>query len=366
VHFQSALDFVKEEQTGLTLQALADSYRAQSQWPEAIQAYLRACAQLNRAANPVELAAAERALGEVYLITGQASEALPHLESSLEIERALPQQNGGRIVSTLHSLSQAHEMRDELELAVRRQHEALVYQNARHAPEGYVQTLRTLGRLYAQMGRHSEAIKAYEEALATENRQPEPDPEKIDAMTGALADVYRAQGRLEMAASLYRRVLDKTTPGDAPLREHLADAHQATEAEIARHLETLHAAEQSWALLNRVAQPDLKGLAFVRALQAQTCAALGRWDESAQYLDQLLQLLKRRRNEVRPDDPRSIMRAFAVLLQGQDSEDAGRIDSALNAYSHALEMAEHDAKSDPELAWAIRQKVERARRKPTG
>jgi hypothetical protein len=66
---------------------------------------------------------------------------------------------------------------------------------------------------------------------------------------------------------------------------------------------------------------------------------------------------------VQPDDPRSIMRAFAVLLQGQDNEDAGRIDSALNAYSRAVEMAEHDAKSDPALAWAIQHRVERAKRK---
>lgn len=361
-HFEAALAFVQDEQTGLTLRALGEGYRAQGNLPAAIKAYQDALAQLNRASYPVEMAATERALGEIYLGYGQIEEALEHLESALEIERALPQQDGGRIVNTLQSLAQAHELRGELDLAIRRHHEALVYRDARHAPEGYIETLRKLGRLYAQLTRYKDAIKAYDEAITTEQRQPEPDASRIDELTLEVADVYRAQGKLEAAANMYRRVVQSVAPGSAAIRDRASDALQTVEAEIARHLQTLRAAEQSWILLNRVAQPDLKGLAFVRALQAQTSAALGRIEESDNYLDQLMGLLKRRRNEVQPDDPRSVMRAMAMLVQGQEYEDAQRMEQAAKAYRYALETAEHDAKSDSALVWAIRQKAGRAGR----
>src|SRR5258708_25812850 len=146
-------------------------------------------------------------------------------------------------------------------------------------------------------------------------------------MTSALADVYRAQGRLEAAAKLYKQVMkvlqsqgQPQPQGTAPepWRDHVMQSLETTESVIARHLQTLNAAEQSWILLNRVAKPDLKGLAFVRALQAQTADALGRTDDSTQYLDKLMQLLHSRRSEMTLDDPRSIMRALAMLIQGKE------------------------------------------------
>jgi hypothetical protein len=112
-----------------------------------------------------------------------------------------------------------------------------------------------------------------------------------------------------------------------------------------------------------VSKPDLKGLAFVRAIQAQTSAALGRWEDSDKYLDQMLGLLRKRRSEVKLDDPRSIMRALAMLLQAQDYEEAQNIEAAANAYQHALSIAEHDAKNEVAFVWAIRQRAGKGNRK---
>ncbi|MCC7450019.1 MAG: tetratricopeptide repeat protein [Anaerolineae bacterium] len=363
-HFQQSLSAVRDEQSGLTLQSLGEGYRAQGEWQKAVEAYLRAIDALDRKTHPVELASVHRAAGEIYLRLEQADDAVNHLEAALDIEKTQPQQDVGRIVSTLQSLGQAHERRGELELATRRHHEALVYQDVRYTPEGYIETLRTLGRLYAQMQRYNEAVKAYEEALATEQKQDDPAPDRIDDMTGALADVYRAQGRLEDAAFLYRKVTQEAQSAKAAsVRQHATESLQTAEAEINRHLQTLQAAEQSWILLNRVAKPDLKGLAFVRAIQAQTSAALGRWEDSDKYLDQMLGLLRKRRSEVKLDDPRSIMRALAMLLQAQDYEEAQNVEAAANAYQHALSIAEHDAKSEIAFVWAIRQRAGKENRK---
>ncbi|MEP7285042.1 MAG: tetratricopeptide repeat protein [Chloroflexota bacterium] len=380
-HFEAALAAaVQDEQTGLTLRALGDVYRAQNQLPQAIEAYRRAIEGLDRATHPVELAATQRALGEIYLGFGQAFEALTQLEAALELEKALPQQDGGRIVSTLQGLAQVHELRGELELATRRHHEALVYQDKRYTPEGYVGTLRELGRLYALQTRYSPAAKAYEEALGTEANQPSPDEEKVNTMTEALADVYRAQGRLEAAAKLYKQVMKvlqaapRSTssrfvtpkPAESPLRDRVSHSLQTTEADIARHIQTLNAADQSWTLLNRMANPDLKQLVFVRALQAQTSAALGRATESNQYLDQLMVLLTQRRDEVSPDDPQVVVRAFALLLQAQEAENASDLNVAQQTYSVALDTVQQDAKPDSALVWVIEQKAARINKKGTG
>ncbi len=359
LHFEAVLAEVRDEQTGLTLRAVGDSYRAQGELQEAINNYKQALAQLDRAVYPIELAATNRAIGEIYLGFGQGGEALTYLGTALEIERGLPQQDGGRIVNTLQSLAQAHEQRGELELAIRRHHEAMVYQDVRHAPEDYVKTLWTLGRLYSELEGYDDAAKAFEEALATETRHPEPDTLKIAEMNGSLGDVYRAQGRLESAADLYKKTLAVATIS-TPLREHVTQQLKLTQAEITKHLEALKAADESWMLLTKVAKPDLKGLAFVRALQAQVCAALGRREESEQRLAQLMKLLKDRRSELKLDDPRSIMRALAMLLRAEEQEAANHHDNAVQAYKHALDMAAHDEKKEGALVWAVRQKANKA------
>lgn len=342
-----------DDQAGLTLFAIAEGHHAQGQTSVALDAYARALPHLERSVHPVERAAVFRAMGELYLGEGRAAEAISALESALEIERALPQQDGGRIVSTLQSIAAAHELRGELDKATLRHHEALVYQDVRHAPELYAQTLRTLGRLYTQMRRYDEASKALEDALATEYAQPAPDTELVDTTTKLLADVYRAQNRLEQAADLYRRVTPRAADS---VRQGAQQALKGTLDDISRHQETLRAAAQSWVLLNRTANSDLKGLLFVLALQAQTYAALGKWDESEQHLEQMMRLLAARRSEVSVSSRHPALRALAILLQGQDHEDARDYEHALESYRHALQVAEEN-KLAPALVWALRQKT---------
>ncbi len=388
-HFESALAAIQDEQSGATLRSLGDVYRAQNKLPEAADAYSRAITRLTRGENPVDLAATRRSLGQIYIEFGQLDDALINLIESLDVEKALSQQDGGRIVNTLRSLSQAHELSGDLDSAIRRYHEALVYQDARYTPEGYVDSLRELGRLYSKQRRYDEAAKAYEEALGTEANLPLPDTEKVNGMTNALADVYRAQGRLEAAAKLYRQVMavmqnqtDSISSSAAsavasrtasqsssqspaqpsvPLVKEVAAALQLTESDIDRHIQTLKAADQSWQLLNRGsdrgAKPDLKSLAFVRALQAQTCDALGRREECQRFLDQLVELLKARRAELKTDDSRPALRSLALLLQGIEFAEAGNGAEAQEAYRQALETVERDSKANPALAWAIRHKV---------
>jgi tetratricopeptide (TPR) repeat protein len=352
--FEQALTAVEDEQTGLTLIAIAEGHRAQGQTGAALDAYSRAVPHLDRAMYPAERAAAFRAMGEIYLKDVRAVEAISALESALDIERALPRQDGGRIVTILQEIAEGHELRGELEKATIRHHEALVYQDSRHAPERYSQTLRTLGRLYASLFRYDEAVKALEDALGTEYAQATPDTQAVDETTKMLADVYRAQGKLGQAADLYRRVSVVNT---APtVRESASQALDGTLGEISRHEETLQTARQSWALLNRTANPDLKSLVFVLALQAQANAALERWEESESSLEQMMDLLMVRRTEVSTSSRDPALRALALMLEGYTLEKARSYERALDAYRMALKLAE-ESKLSPALLWTLRQKI---------
>jgi len=352
-HFQQALEAVQDDLTGATLQALADSYRAQGQIKEATDTYHRALNFLDKRTASLERAAAERALGELYLEGRKLSNAILHLEAALDLERATPQQRGGRIVSILQSLAYAHELRGELDKAAVRHHEALVYQDVRHAPQEYVETLRTLGRLYLEMKRTGEAARAFEEALRVEGQQRRPDPDKIDAITVALANVRRAQGMLEQSAELYRRVA--ASPQGSPARKQATDALESVTAEINKHLQTLEAAEQSMLLFKRTANPDMKGMAFIRALQAQTCDALGRKEASERQIRDLLNMLLKRKKELSSVEP--VMQALAYLAEGWEFEQDGDSPLAAKSYHSALEIVEQDGKGNPALLWVIRAKT---------
>ncbi|MBX3065667.1 MAG: tetratricopeptide repeat protein [Anaerolineae bacterium] len=356
-HFAQVLEAVQDEQTGLTWVAVADGFRAQGQHQEAIEAYQKALATLNRGSEPVIMAAAERSLGELYFELNQATDAIRHLETALEIERALPQQNGGRIVVTLRTLASANERRGELDKATLRHHEALVYQDVRHAADDYIETLRTLGRLYTQMSRYGEAIKAFDEAINTTLKQPSPDKAKLESMRRGLADATYGSGKLETAADLYRQLAK--APQATPDRDAARESLRKVEAEINRHLQTLEVTEQSWLLLRKNGRPDVAELSFIRAMQARTAAALGRDEESKRYLSMLTQLLKDRRAELKDSDSRPAIQALTAWLQGQEAEEKGEgtLAQRRDHYRRAQEILSNDPKANAGLVWMVGQKV---------
>lgn len=347
-HFEAVLTIAQDERTGLTLQALGDSYRAQAAHKEAIDAYTRAAAFLDRKREAQALAAVQRALGEIYLERNQFANALNHLEQSLDIERALPQQDGGHIVHLLQNMARAHEARGEYERAAVRHHEALVYQDARHAPDAYIETLQTLARLYMELKRYGEAAKACEEALRVEGKQePASNPARRAALTFALGQARHGQGQLEVAAELFRTAAGPVSP----VHDEARRALDSVEAEIAQHVQTLRTADQSWVLLGRAKSADARGLMFIRALQAQTCAALGRLSETEQRLAEMFALLADHPDSAEGDE------VLAHLLAGWQHESAGESEAAQTEYRAALQAAEREPRSNQAFVWAIRRKA---------
>lgn len=344
-------------EAGVTWQAVADGYRAQANTVEALAAYHRALSFVERKADPLRYASIERALGELYLASEQPSAALPHFEHALEAERAQPQQNGGHIVAILHLLAQVHERRSELERAVTRHHEALVYQDVRHAPDAYVDSLRTLGRLYTELRRFKEAVKAYDEAINVLSTAPVPDRTRLEAIRNDLAHSYYQAGWLETAADVYRQVAK--SPQASAMRDSARQALRAVEAEIAKYVGTLEIADQSWSVMLRTTKPDVAELSFIRALQAKTSFTLGRFDDANRYIAMLITLLNERRSDLQKGDLRPVMQALAAWLQGSEAEAEGRMTDAQDYYHRAMQTAERDPKPNAALLWVFEQRISR-------
>jgi hypothetical protein len=94
----------------------------------------------------------------------------------------------------------------------------------------------------------------------------------------------------------------------------------------------------------------------VLALQAQTYAAMARWDDSEHFLDEMMTLLSKRRSELPNNTRDPALHALSLLLEGYDAEVARTYDKAIEHYKHAYQVAEAN-KLAPALLWALRQKI---------
>ncbi|GAB4544218.1 MAG: hypothetical protein OHK0023_00690 [Anaerolineae bacterium] len=351
-HYEAALALLRdagETPSGTAYRALADTYRALGEIDAAIATYRQALTLLTDSKHK---GGVERALGEVYLQTGDLAAALLHLERALELERGQQLQEGGVILSILSSLVSLHEARGEFERAAARCHEMLVYQDLRHAAEAHLTTLNRLGRLYTEMKRYGEAARAYEESLKLEEKLPQKNAARIEGTTYAFAKVRQAQGLIEAAADLYQQVTN--SPRQTPAQEQARLALNSLRAEIGRHMAALQAAEQSRTLLTR-SGADLKSLAFILALEAQTYAALGRRAACEGKLAELYELLAARRAELDQDDAALV--ALGLLLRGVEADRKGEASAAEAAFQEALNAAQSDERANSALLWTLRYHV---------
>ncbi|MBE2194690.1 MAG: tetratricopeptide repeat protein [Anaerolinea sp.] len=355
-HLKLVLEAVQDDRTGMTLKILGDGYRAQGMGKEALDSYHKALNFLRRDQYPTELAATERALGELYLERGQFANAIAHLEKALELERSRSQQQGGAIVAILNGLASAHEKRGELDKATIRLHEALVYLDPRHTPERHIETLRELGRLYLSLNRAGEAARAYEESLKVEKSLPNPDPDRLDAITLGMGSAREMQGQLEEAAALYQGVIARARRPS--IREEAQRLWDRLNIEIERHLQTLRAAEQSLILIQRSGADDPVGTAFVRALQAQASAALGRGGDTQSYLDTLVESAQKGKKALGGDESA----ARALTLIGIAGGVASDPDQSLAQLQEANDLLHDQPRTHAALIWAVQQLIGRLKR----
>lgn len=330
-------------ETGLTHHAIGEAYRSQKQHAEAEESFREALRHLEP--KTVAIAATWRALGQTLHAAGQPHAALEPLRNALEAEKAQPQQANARLVDTLYMLAAVQEDRGDLDGAIARYHEALVYMDRTLQPVAYTDTLRILGGLYAENGNYAQAFVALEDALTIESEVVPRSDERVSATLQAIADTHRAKGDLEKAAEYYQKVTVY-----ANLARRASEDLRATLNELERRRGTLQAAQQSLALLDRNERADLKDLAFIYALIANSYAGLNQPQQSADTITTLLGLLAARRDDLSTDAVQGDYRALAWLVAAHDAEQTDDLAAAQAACASALESV-----SNPNLRWVIRQ-----------
>ena len=327
----------------LTHHAIAEAHRSQGHYDDAELSYREA---LNFHP-PRTVAAAEtwRALGQALRAAGRFEEAIEPLKKALEAEKAQPQQANARLVQTLQLLAETQEDCGDVNAAIARYHEALVYMDRMLQPAAYADTLRILGGLYAEQGNYAQAHVALEEALAIEMGHTPRSDERISATLQAIADAYRAASDLEKAAEYYQKVTVYTN-----LAHRASEDLRSTLNELERRRAMLQAAQQSLALLDRHENASLKDLAFIHALIAFSHAQLNQPQASADQINTLLDILTERRGDLDANHADADLRALAWLAESRRAEDQGDLPAARKACASALQ-----AVHNTNLRWVIQQ-----------
>jgi len=330
-------------EVALTHHAIAEAHRSQGHYHDAELSYREA---LNHHA-PRTVAAADtwRALGRALREAGRFEDAIEPLRKALEAEKAQPQQANARLVQTLQLLAETQEDCGDVEAAIARHHEVLVYMDRTLQPVAFAETLRILGGLYGEQGNYEQAHVALEEALEIETGHVPRSDERISTTLQAIADTYRSAGDLQQAAVYYQKVTVYTN-----LARRASDDLRSTLDELERRRATLQAAEQSLALLDRHENASLKDLAFIHALIAHSHAQLNQPQASADQINTLLDILYERRDDLDRQDADADRRALAWLAESRRAEHEGDPSGARAACDSALETARN-----ANLRWVIEQ-----------
>ncbi|MBN1562960.1 MAG: tetratricopeptide repeat protein, partial [Anaerolineae bacterium] len=337
---------------GLTYHAIAEAHRLQTHYDDAKRNYHEALQHL--AARSVESAETWRKLGlalhaaataQTPPAAGQLEAAINALQKALEAEKAQPQQVNARLVDTLHHLARVQEDADNLDAAITRYHEALVYMDRDLQPIRYADTLRTLGQLYSANRAYPQALKALNEALEIEGNYVPRSDDRVSRTLQMIAETHRASGDLEKAAECYQQVTVY-----ANYARRVSDDLRDTLSELERRRATLQAAQQSLALLDRSDTATVKDIVFVHALIAHAHARLNQPQQAADTINTLLNVLDERGSDLNTDDRDGDTRALAWLFTASAAERDNDIDTAQFACGAALETVRN-----ANLRWVIEQ-----------
>jgi len=327
--------------TAEVLRSLGQTHEAQGQLPEAARAYRRALNVLERAkdAPPDQVRDLLHTLARVTAQMGDRS-AIALYEQVRELTREWGDARELGIV--LRELGDVHREAEHYTLAVQNYQAALESLPVPPFVRERIETLRSLGRAYAQMERYDEAREVWQEALALSADLPQQSPQELALTHHAIAEAYRQQGHYADAERSYREAL-RHHPKGSPARAETWRALGAALLAAERPEDAAKALAE--ALEIEKAQPQQVNARLVRTLQALAEAheaagaleqAVARHHEALVYMDKRLQ-------------PAAYAETLRTL--GRLYRDAGKFAEAHTALQEALTLeSEHAPRSDARVS----------------
>jgi tetratricopeptide (TPR) repeat protein len=330
---------VSPSHTADVLRSLGETHEAQGQLPEAGRVYRRALNVLERADAPRQALDILRQLARVTATLGDQSAVQLYERALDETDKWGSAQELGQIH---RELADVHREGGRLSLAVQHYQAALSHQPHELFARDRAQTLRSMGRAYAQLERYDEARTVWTEALELSHELPDQSPQEIGLTHHAIGEAYRSQSHFEDAERSYREALHYLPAGTIAsaatwrvlgLVLRAAGQHDdATEA-LRKALDTEKSQPQQ--ANSRIVQ-TLYRLAEVHEDRGDFMAAVARYHEALVYMDRRLQ---------------PVMYADTLRILGGLYAEAENYPEAHTAYQDALEIeGQHVPRSDERIA----------------
>ncbi len=314
------------EHTADVLRALGVAHTALGQLADAARAYRRALNILERTDSLRQTRDILHLLARVTAAMGDGT-AVSLYEQVREATESVgsPQELG----QVLCELAGVHRDAGRLPLAIHNYQAALAHQPAPPLIYDRINTLRNLGRAYAQMEHYDEARAAWNEALALSEDLPDQSPDETGLTHHAIAEAHRVQRQYPEAVAAFRAALDYLSLGTVQRAQSLRGLGEALHAggQSEEALEPLQKAleieknqpQQSNA---RIVQ-TLQLLAEAHEEQGDLRAAIARYHEALVYMDRHLQ---------------PVACADALRILGGLYSEIEDYDPAVQAFEEALEI----------------------------
>ena len=258
----------------------------------------------------------------------------------------MPQQSNARLVKILQILGVAEERRGQRQNAITHYHASLVYMDRHFQPKLYAETLRTLGKLYAERNKWDECQKALAEALEIEFSMNPRSEERIAETLRLSANAYRDEGHLEKSANAFKKMATH-----ANLSKDDATQLRSTLNEIDRYKATLSTALDSMTMLEK-SDAELKDYAFVYALIVRMYFLLSEFEHSRNTMNKLVKFLQARADDLDTEDERADYRSLAHFRLALLNESRGDNIKARDHYRLALKD-----NTDAAMKWLIEQSM---------
>lgn len=296
--YEDALSVLRDvEDVSLThtadvLRALGETHEAQGQRPDAARVYRRALNLLERADAPRQERDLLHQLARVTAAMGDQS-AVQLYEQTRDMTEKWGDPQAVGVV--LRELADVHRDAGRMTLAVQHYQLALEHQPEQLMARERAQTLRSLGRAYAQMERYDNAREIWTEALDLSQTLPDESPVEIALTHHAIGEAYHHQGHYDDAERSFREALQHHAPGTVAAADtyraygralHAAGRHSDAREPLQKALEAERAQPQQ---ANARLVHTLQLLADVHEATGDLAAAVARLHEALVYMDRELQ-----------------------------------------------------------------------------
>jgi CHAT domain-containing protein/tetratricopeptide (TPR) repeat protein len=282
---------------GVSLNNLAELYRAAGRYSEAEPVYRRGLANLEKGLGPGHPAVGNTLdnLASLYQQQGRLNEAEPLFKRGLAVRESALGPDDVAVGTSLNNLAGLYRELDRLTEAEPLLKRGLaIYEKSLKPDHPWVGiAINNLGNLYRNQRRYAEAEQLYERARAVYEKALGPSHPSNSTVLSNLAELYSSQGRTVDAERMYKQSLDlfekalgPDHPGVAILLNNLAPSYERR----GRYSEAEAMYQRSLAIREKALGPDHPDVAQSLRNLAGLIGRQGRNAEADEMLQRSLKI----------------------------------------------------------------------------